>query len=160
MNKSKNSLKNKIKVYIGSDHAGFPMKEGILASKELCSFIEFVDVGTYSMDSVDYPDFAQKIGESVLKNPSSYGIGICGTGIGIAIALNKMNGIYAANVVNQNGASLAKRHNDVNVITLSGRFISIEENIKIVYEFFTQNFEKGRHINRLNKIKKMEEHDV
>lgn len=156
MNKSKNVLKNKFKVFIGSDHAGFPMKQSILASKELNAFIDFVDVGTNSMESVDYPDFAQKIGENVLNNLNSYGIGICGTGIGISIALNKIKGIYAACVVDENAAELAKKHNNANVITLSGRFISVEKNISIITSFFSQEFEKGRHTDRINKIKNLE----
>lgn len=155
MNKSKNASK-KITVYIGSDHAGFPMKQGILASKELSAYIDFKDVGTYSLDSVDYPDYAAKIGEGVLSDKNSYGIGICGTGIGISIALNKIKGIYAANVIDTNSASLARRHNDVNVITLSGRFVAIEKNVEIINEFFSQKFESGRHVDRLNKIKDLE----
>lgn len=156
MNKSKNVVTNKFKVFIGSDHAGYPMKQSILASKELCSFIDFIDVGTNSMESVDYPDFAQKIGKSILTNPNTYGIGICGTGIGISIALNKIKGIYAAHVTDENAASLAKKHNNANVIALSGRFISVEQNIKIITAFFSQEFEKGRHDVRLNKIKNLE----
>ena len=151
------NVSQKIKVYIGSDHGGFLMKEKIKKNNELNSFIDFIDVGTYSEDSVDYPDYAKKIANKVLENKESYGIGICGTGIGICIALNKIKGIYAANVNKVIEAELAKEHNNVNVITLSGRFSTVDENIAIIKKFFASNFQKGRHEQRLEKIKKMEE---
>ena len=156
MNKSENAL-NKIKVYIGSDHGGFEMKEKIRTNPDLLKFIDFADVGTYSTDSVDYPDYAKRIGDHVLKNKGSYGIGICGTGIGICIALNKIKGIYAANVNKVIEGELAREHNNANVITLSGRFTTLEENIEIIKKFFSSHFEDGRHKKRLEKIKKMEE---
>lgn len=148
---------NKIKVYIGSDHGGFEMKEKIRIAPELLEFIDFVDLGTYSeKESVDYPDYAEKIGEHVLKDKGSYGIGICGTGIGICIALNKIKGIYAANVNKTIEAELAREHNNANVITLSGRFTSVEDNIEIVKKFFSSHFESGRHKTRIEKIAKLE----
>lgn len=156
MNKSKTLSTNKIKVFIGSDHGGFEMKEKIRADESLNSFIEFHDVGTYSSESVDYPDYAKKIGESVLNNEGTYGIGICGTGIGICIALNKIKGIYAANVNKLEEAKLAKEHNNANVITLSGRFTSFEDNVNIIKGFFNDTFQEGRHTLRIDKIKKME----
>ncbi|MDE5841795.1 MAG: RpiB/LacA/LacB family sugar-phosphate isomerase [Malacoplasma sp.] len=156
MNQSHNTLK-KVKVYIGSDHGGFLMKENLKKVDELNCFINFIDVGTHSEDSVDYPDYAEKIAEKVLQDKNSYGIGICGTGIGICIALNKIKGIYAANVNKVIEAELAKEHNNVNVITLSGRFSTLEENILIIKKFFSSTFQNGRHMKRLEKIKKMEE---
>lgn len=155
MNNSKNTS-NKLKVFIGSDHGGFEMKEKIKQSSELNSLIDFIDVGTNSLDSVDYPDYAAKIANEVLKNSGSYGIGICGTGIGMCIALNKIKGIYAANVNKVIEGELAKEHNNVNVITLSGRFTTLEENIKIIKKFFSVHFEAGRHSTRIEKIKKLE----
>ncbi len=152
MSDLKNVLNTKIKVYIGSDHGGFEMKEKIRTNKELNEFLEFEDVGTYSTDSVDYPDYAEKIGKAVRENKGAYGIGICGTGIGICISLNKINGIYAANVNKIEEAKLAKAHNNVNVITLSGRFTTFEDNVKIIKAFFNEKFEAGRHVQRLEKI--------
>lgn len=151
-----NESKQKINVYIGSDHGGFEMKQKIINDKELNQIINFHDVGTYSSESVDYPDYAEKIGESVLANAGSYGIGICGTGIGICIALNKIHGIYAANVNKIEEAKLAKQHNNANVITLSGRFTTFEDNVSIIKNFFAEHFEGNRHAQRIEKIKKIE----
>lgn len=156
MKKLKNELPSKFLVFIGSDHGGFEMKSNIIKNDELNEFIEFVDVGTYSNESVDYPDYAKKIGENVSKNANSFGIGICGTGIGICIALNKIKGIYAANVNKVEEAKLARLHNNANVITLSGRFTSLDDNVEIIKAFFKETFEKGRHEARIFKIKEME----
>lgn len=157
MNQSNKQSVSKVVVFIGSDHGGFEMKENIKKTPELSQFIEFIDVGTHSNESVDYPDYAEKIGENVLAIPNSFGIGICGTGIGICIALNKIKGIYAANVNKVEEAKLARNHNNANVITLSGRFTSLEDNIKIIKTFFNEVFESGRHENRIKKIKELEE---
>lgn len=156
MSNLENTLNNKIKVFIGSDHGGYEMKENIKKSNELSEIIDFIDVGTNSLESVDYPDYAEKIAEQVLKNEGSYGIGICGTGIGMCIALNKIKGIYAANVNKTIEGELAKEHNNVNVLSLSGRFTSVEENIEIIKKFFSVNFESGRHSKRIAKIKELE----
>lgn len=156
MSNLENTLNNKIKVFIGSDHGGYEMKENIKKSNELSEIIDFIDVGTNSLESVDYPDYAEKIAEQVLKNEGSYGIGICGTGIGMCIALNKIKGIYAANVNKTIEGELAKEHNNVNVLSLSGRFTSVAENIEIIKKFFSVNFESGRHSKRIAKIKELE----
>lgn len=156
MNQLNNLSNNKINVFIGSDHGGFEMKEEIKKDSSLNEFINFIDVGTYSNESVDYPDYAQKIGEAVKNNPNTFGIGICGTGIGICIALNKIKGIYAANVNKIEEAKLAREHNNANVITLSGRFTPLKENIEIIKAFFNDSFQEGRHAKRIEKIKKME----
>lgn len=156
MSNLENTLNNKIKVFIGSDHGGYEMKENIKKSNELNKIIDFIDVGTNSLESVDYPDYAEKIAEQVLKNKGSYGIGICGTGIGMCIALNKIKGIYAANVNKTIEGELAKEHNNVNVLSLSGRFTSVEENVEIIKKFFSVNFESGRHSKRIDKIKELE----
>ena len=156
MSNLENTLNNKIKVFIGSDHGGYEMKENIKKSNELSEIIDFIDVGTNSLESVDYPDYAEKIAKQVLRNEGSYGIGICGTGIGMCIALNKIKGIYAANVNKTIEGELAKEHNNVNVLSLSGRFTSVEENIEIIKKFFSVNFESGRHSKRIAKIKELE----
>lgn len=150
---SKLNQLSKINVYIGSDHAGYEMKEKLIKDSRL-NFINFIDVGTNSNESVDYPDYAKVLGENVIKN-KAYGIGICGTGIGISVALNKVNGIYSAVVTDPEIAKLAKKHNNLNVISLSGRFNSLDKNVEILQNFFNENFEE-RHQNRLDKIKKIE----
>lgn len=154
MTKLKDVSNKKIKVYIASDHAGYETKEAIINSKEL-DFIEFVDLGTNSLCSVDYPDYAKKLGETVVSDSNSYGIGICGTGIGISIALNKVKKVRCALVTNKEVAPLARQHNNANVIALSGRFVSVNENVEIIKKFFNATFEE-RHQTRLDKISKME----
>ncbi|MCF0217717.1 MAG: RpiB/LacA/LacB family sugar-phosphate isomerase [Malacoplasma sp.] len=159
MSNFNNFVGNKIIVYIGCDHGGYEMKEQLLCNKELNTFIDFHDVGTYSPNSVDYPDYAKKIGEMVNANPGSYGIGICGTGIGISISLNKIKGIYAAKVDSVNEAKLAKEHNNVNTLALSGRFVSLAQNVEIIKAFFGSTFEGDRHNKRIEKIKKLEDNN-
>ncbi|WP_412031995.1 RpiB/LacA/LacB family sugar-phosphate isomerase [Malacoplasma muris] len=153
MNKSETS--SKINVYIGSDHAGYDMKQKIISDPRL-SFINFIDVGTNSNDSVDYPDYAEILANNVLKN-NGYGVAICGTGIGISIALNKVKGIYTAVINDPEIAKLAREHNNLNVVSLSGRFSTADNNIKIIENFFKENFSNDpRHLKRLNKIKDIE----
>lgn len=144
-------MKNNI--YIASDHAGFEMKQAIISSKKLSQY-NFIDLGTYSKDSVDYPDYAEKLAFNVLKN-NALGIGICGTGIGISVALNKIDGIIAALVTDPKIAHLACEHNNANVIALSGRYVSIEKNIKIIQAFLSSSFD-SRHLKRINKIYSLE----
>lgn len=156
MKQSNHTLNNKIVVFIGSDHGGYKMKQDIQNDPELKKMIDFHDVGTHSEESVDYPDYAEKIADAVLKNKGSYGIGICGTGIGICIALNKFKGIYAANINKIEEAKLAKEHNNANVITLSGRFTSLSDNIELIKTFLNDKFESGRHMQRIEKIKEIE----
>lgn len=158
MNKSE--TQSKINVYISNDHAGFEMKELLLKDKRL-DFINFIDVGATSNQSVDYPDYALKLGEAVLKN-KCYGIAICGTGIGISIALNKIKGIYTAVINNPEVAKLAREHNNLNVISLSStRFTTVDNNVEIIKNFFASEFDtSGRHQNRLNKIKDIENNNL
>lgn len=155
MSKSQESLNNnKITIYIASDHAGYEMKQKIIQSKKL-DFINFIDLGTNSNESVDYPDYAKKLGDAVLANDKYYGIAICGTGIGISISMNKIKGIYCALVTNKKIAHLARQHNNANVIALSGRFVSVKENVNIIYNFLNEKFEE-RHQKRIDKIKQLE----
>lgn len=155
MSKSQESLSNnKINIYIASDHAGYEMKQKIINSKKL-DFINFVDLGTNSNESVDYPDYAKKLGEAVLADDKGYGVAICGTGIGISISMNKIKGIYCALITDKKIAHLVKQHNNANVIALSGRFVSAKENIKIIYNFLNEKFE-NRHQKRIDKIKQLE----
>ena len=135
------------KLYIASDHAGFALKS------KLCDrFESLVDLGTNSEESVDYPDFARKLTNEVLKDPDNLGILICGTGVGMSIAANRVKGIRAGLVSNNEIARLIRQHNNANVLVLPGRFMDEEEAIKSVKTFIETEFEAGRHQARIDKI--------
>jgi ribose 5-phosphate isomerase B len=143
-----------MKVAVGSDHGGFTLKEQIktyLSEKN----IEYVDLGTDSNASVDYPDFGKKVGLEVVKGDVDFGIVFCGTGIGISIAANKVKGIRAALVYDEETARLAKEHNNANVIALGGRTTSYDKATKMIDSFMNASFEP-RHQHRINKISKIE----
>lgn len=136
---------------ICSDHAGYELKsiiEGYLESKGL----KYKDFGTYSEASCDYPDFAHPCALAVEKGECYPGIAMCGSGNGIAMTLNKHQGIRAALCWNTELASLARRHNDANVLVLPARFIAPEVALAIVDTFLTTDFEGGRHQRRIDKI--------
>lgn len=140
-----------MKISIGSDHAGFDLKEKLknyLISKNF----EVIDKGTYSTDSVDYPDFGHAVANSVLNNECTFGIVICGSGNGINMAVNKHKGIRGSLCWNEEIAKLAKQHNDANIISLPGRFIDETMAKKIVDSFISARFEGGRHQKRIEKI--------
>lgn len=142
-------------IIIASDHAGYPLKEQLINYfKE--NNISYKDLGTNNLDSVDYPDFGIKLGEEVATGKYEYGIAICGTGIGISIAANKVNGIRAALVHDTNTAELAKKHNNANIIAFGGRTTSLEEAINIINAYTNETYEQ-RHEKRLEKIRKYEE---
>ncbi|QWB96362.1 ribose 5-phosphate isomerase B [Mycoplasmatota bacterium] len=144
-----------MKIAMASDHAGFELKEAVknyLNNQK----IEVEDLGTYSLDSVDYPDYGKKLGVAVMSGSYDFGIAICGTGIGISIAANKVHGIRAALIYDKTTARLAKEHNNANVIALGGRLLSKEEAYKLVDAFMHASFEE-RHLKRLNKINEIEE---
>lgn len=144
-----------MKIAMASDHAGFELKEAVknyLNNQK----IEVEDLGTYSLDSVDYPDYGKKLGVAVMSGSYDFGIAICGTGIGISIAANKVHGIRAALIYDETTARLAKEHNNANVIALGGRLLSKEEAYKLVDAFMDATFEE-RHLKRLNKINEIEE---
>lgn len=140
-----------MRIAIASDHAGFDQKT------ELVPFLqglghEVVDLGPETGDRVDYPDYAEKVARAVAAGEADRGVLICGTGIGMALAADKVAGIRAANITSPEFAELARRHNDANVITLSGRFVSLEENERILKVFLVAEFEGGRHAQRVAKI--------
>lgn len=141
-------------IILACDHAGYELKEYIKAffNKEN---ITTIDVGTYSKDSVDYPDFAKAGVAKVLENNTNVGIFICGSGIGMAMCANRNPKIRAALCTTPQFASLARRHNDANVLVLAGRFTSKIKAINIIKEFLTTNFEGGRHLRRIKKAAKM-----
>jgi ribose 5-phosphate isomerase B len=139
----------KLKIAIGADHAGFACKEALIKALHEA---EVKDFGTYSTDSVDYPDFAHPVAAAVESGGFDFGILICGSANGVAITANKHQGIRAAICWNQELATLARSHNNANIVCIPARFISINEAEKIVGAFLSTDFEGGRHANRVNKI--------
>ena len=140
-----------MKIALCSDHAGYEMKsiiEGYLEAKEL----PYEDFGTHSTDSCDYPDFAHPCARAVEEGKCYPGIALCGSGNGIAMTLNKHQGIRAAICWNKELAELARKHNDANVLVLPARFISAVDALEIVDTFLSTEFEGGRHLARINKI--------
>jgi ribose 5-phosphate isomerase B len=148
-----------MKIAIAADHAGYEEKEKIKQTLDEMG-VEYNDLGTVSTDSVDYPDYAKKVGEAVANGEVDQGLLICGSGTGMAIAANKVPGVRAAVAWNAEIAALAREHNDANVLSLSARYISDEENAKIVKAFFTTNFDEGRHARRVNKISDIEKEEA
>ena len=140
-----------MKVAIGSDHAGYEYKAYL--RKKLDEWgIKYIDSGTDSPDSVDYPDFAHKLANEVLKDNNNLGILICGTGVGMSMAANRVKGIRAGLVSNNEIARLIRQHNNANVLVLPGKFMDEEEAIKSVKTFIETEFEAGRHQARIDKI--------
>ena len=139
-----------MKIHIGSDHAGVELKE--LIKKHFDGKFEFEDEGTFTTESVDYPDFAHAVAQQVLEDGGSLGILICGTGNGMAITANKHAGIRAALCWAPEIAALAKQHNNANIIVLPARFIPSDVAIATLTAFFEAEFEGGRHQRRIDKI--------
>lgn len=144
-----------MKIAIGSDHGGLALKEAIVSFLQGRN-IEVVDFGTNSDSSVDYPDFAEKVARPVAAGEVDRGIVICGTGIGISIAANKIPGIRAALVTDLFMARMAREHNDANVLALGGRILSPAQGCELVAAWLDATFEGGRHQGRLDKIAALE----
>ena len=143
-----------MKIGLACDHAGFELKEKLkeyLISKEN----QIKDFGCYSLDSVDYPDFAHQLAESIENNENELGIQFCGTGNGINMSANKHQGIRAALCWNTHIAEQSRLHNNANILTMPARHLSWKEVQEIVDTFLATNFEGGRHERRVNKIKKL-----
>ncbi|MCE7862238.1 MAG: ribose 5-phosphate isomerase B [Bacteroidetes bacterium CHB5] len=140
-----------MKLAIGADHAGFDYKEKLIAELKAQGH-HVVDFGTHSTDSVDYPDFAHPVADSVESKKSELGILICGSANGVAITANKHQGIRAAICWLPELAALARQHNNANVVCIPARFISVADAITIVNTFLTSAFEGGRHSRRVEKI--------
>ncbi len=144
-----------MKIALGSDHAGLPGKEA--AKKVLDRLgIAYVDYGTESTESVDYPDFAEAVGNAVVAGHCDRGMLFCGTGIGIGIAANKINGIRAAIVHDRETAHLSREHNDANVMAVGVRNTSPDLLPAMIEEFVTTEFSGGRHSRRIEKIATLE----
>ncbi len=144
------------KIALAADHAGYEEKEKIKATLDELG-VEYVDMGTTSTDSVDYPDYAQKVGEAVSKGDFEQGLLVCGSGTGMAIAANKINGVRAAVAWSPDIARLAREHNNANVLSLPARFMSEGVAAEVVKAWFGANFEGGRHEKRVEKITELEE---
>ncbi len=145
-----------MKIAIGSDHAGFKLKEEIkkfLKEKG----IEVVDFGTHSEDRVDYPDYAIPLAESVARGEEDFGILICGTGIGMSIAANKVKGIRASLVSDVYSAHSAREHNNANILCMGGRVLGVELAKEITNAWLNASFMGGRHERRINKISEYEQ---
>lgn len=144
-----------MKVALGSDHAGLDLKREILpVLKDL--HIELTDFGTSSPESVDYPDFGEKVALEISKGNFKRGILICGTGIGMPIVANKLPGVRAALCSENISAKMSRLHNDANILVLAGRIINNNTAVEIVRTWFNTPFEGGRHQKRLEKIKTIE----
>ena len=140
-----------MKVALAADHGGFEMKNQIaqyLVSKN----IEICDLGTNSSESVDYPDFAQKLVQKLMSHEADLGILVCGTGIGISIAANRHKGIRAALLYDDYVAQVAREHNNANVLCFGGRTMKIEDVLKRIDIFLAAKYEGGRHDRRLCKL--------
>ena len=145
-----------MKIALGCDHGGIVLKPAI---KELLENrnIEIVDFGCYTTDSVDYPDFALKVAEAVSTGSVDKGIILCGTGISISIAANKVKGIRAAVAHDLFTAEMCKKHNNANIISMGGRVVTPELATEMVKVWLDSEFEGGRHTTRVDKITKIEE---
>ena len=144
-----------MRVALGADHAGVALKEDVkqqLAARG----IAVIDFGTNSTDSVDYPDYAVKVARAVAAGESDRGILFCGTGIGMAMAANKIAGVRAAPVVDEESARLSREHNDANVLALGSRVTPPDEARRIVNIFLDTPFAAGRHTPRVDKIRALD----
>lgn len=144
-----------MKVAIGSDHGGLDLKETVISVlKELNITVE--DLGTHDRNSCDYPDFAERVGQAVVSGACQQGILICGTGIGMSIAANKVQGIRAALCNEVFSARMARAHNDANILCLGARVVGSGVAQEIVRAYFASEFEGGRHAGRVAKIGRLD----
>ena len=144
-------------ISIGSDHAGFYLKEKVKEYLESVMNKKVKDFGTYSSESCDYPDFISRAAIAVRDGTAEMGIVICGSGIGASIVSNKIKRIRAALCANSELSALSRKHNNANILAIGSRFTTFIEAINIIETFFTTDFEKGRHIDRIRKISDLEE---
>jgi ribose 5-phosphate isomerase B len=145
-------------VALGADHAGFELKEALKRTLDARG-VAWRDFGTMSSASVDYPDYAAQVAHAVADGDADRGILVCGSGVGMAIAANKVRGIRAAAIADATAAALAREHNDVNVLTLAGRQLPADAAAAIVDAFLNTPFAGGRHAPRIDKIRRLEEEE-
>ncbi len=143
-------MKSKLKIAIGADHAGFEYKQAL--QELVAQTHETKDFGTYSADSVDYPDFAHPVASAVENNEAAFGVLLCGSANGVAITANKHQGVRAAICWGEELAELARKHNDANIICIPARFVREGDAEKMLNIFMNTDFEGGRHANRVKKI--------
>ena len=148
-----------MKIAIGADHAGFELKEKI-KQRLAQQGVQVVDEGTVSNESVDYPDFARKVGEDVAGKKVELGLLVCGSGIGMAIAANKVPGVRAANVASEQEAQLSREHNDANVLAIGARILDENKAWAIVDKWLHTPFAGGRHQRRVDKISEIEREEI
>jgi ribose 5-phosphate isomerase B len=138
-------------VALGADHAGFELKDALKRLLDELG-VTYQDFGTTSPESVDYPDFAEAVARGVGEQRFDRGILVCGSGIGMSIAANKVAGVRAALVSEVEGARLSRQHNDANIVAIGSRLTSEDRAVEIVRIFLTTEFEAGRHVRRVEKI--------
>jgi ribose 5-phosphate isomerase B len=148
-----------MKISIGADHAGYELKEK-LKQRLAQAGVQVHDEGTATTESVDYPDFARKVGENVAEKKADLGLLVCGSGIGMAIAANKIPGVRAANVSSAEEAGLSREHNDANVLAIGARFLDENKAWAIVEKFLHTPFAGGRHQRRVDKITELEREEI
>ena len=138
------------KIFIASDHAGYRLKEYVIS--KFSKKIKLIDLGPKTDDSVDYPDFAKKLSKKIASKKGSFGILVCGSGTGMAIAANKTKNVRAALCYSIKNTKLSRLHNNANIITLGQRLISKKKAFSLIKIFLSTKFEGGRHLRRVKKI--------
>ncbi len=144
-----------MRVAVASDHAGFELKQQVADHIRAAGF-DVLDLGTDDTTSVDWPDYGAAIGRAVAAGEAERGIAVCGSGIGICIAANKINGVRAATVSDVTSARMTRQHNDANIMCLGERFTGIQVALDAVNVFLTTDFEGGRHQRRVDKVMALE----
>ena len=144
-----------MKIAFGCDHGGFAVKEAVLNHLKTNGH-EVIDFGTFDSNSCDYPDYALKVAKSVTSGEAEKGVLICGTGIGMSIAANKVKGVRCAHVNDAFSAEFTRRHNDSNIIALGARIATVGDIVKYIDIFLSTPFEGGRHQRRVDKISQIE----
>ena len=148
-----------MRIVLGADHAGYELKDKIKLHLQRKGF-EVYDDGTNSGESVDYPDYARRVGEDVSRERADMGILVCGSGIGMAIAANKVPGIRAANVSSEYEAQMSREHNNANVLALGARILKEDTAFRIVDKWLSTQFAGGRHERRVEKITAIEKDEA
>ena len=144
-----------MKIVVGSDHAAYELKEAI-KEKLTAEGHDVIDVGCDSTESVDYPKYGHAVGRTVASGEAERGIAVCGSGIGISIACNKVPGIRAALCTSVEMAEMCRRHNNANVVCMGARMISQELAFDIIDKWMTTDFEGGKHLRRINEIEDLD----
>ena len=156
MDSSRKSSSEKPRIALGADHAGFQAKETVKKYLESAGYV-VDDAGTGSEESVDYPDFAAKVARRVEQGQDDLGILVCGTGIGMAMAANKIGGVRAAVAHDTVTARMSREHNDANVLALGARVLNEHQIIEVTKSFLAAQFAGGRHQRRIDKISELDQ---